>query len=241
MENRFQTSFIPKRPVVAGANDIVRRKGPPSFLLIVGVLVFIVALAATGGLFLYKRTLAASNEQKKLQIEDAIRDFAPELTSQLTVLKSRIDSGKSLLGNHVAFSSVLNLLEVGTAKTVRFTDMTFTYTVDPVTREQKVNINMKGEAQTYAAVAFQSDMFSKNENLRNPVFSDLNLNDRGLVIFNVKADLNPKSILYKNFVSGASSQNNSANSAAATTVTGTTTPANSGASQNGTSTNQTGS
>lgn len=197
MENRLQTSFMPKRPVVGGGMEALRQKSPPNFLLIVGVVVFIIALAAFGGLYWYKSSITASNEVKKQQIQEAIKNFEPELTKQLTVLKTRIDSGNQLLSNHIAFSSVLGLLESITTKTVRYTEMTFGISNDATSREQKMNIAMKGEAQNYAAVAFQSDLFAKNENIRNSIFSDLNLNDKGNVVFNVSADIIPTSVLYK--------------------------------------------
>jgi hypothetical protein len=197
MENRLQTSFMPKRPVVGGGMESLRQKSPPSFLMIIGVVVFVITLAGFGGMYWYKGSITASNEVKKQQIQDAIKNFEPELTKQLTVLKTRIDSGKQLLGNHIAFSSVLGLLESITTKTVRFTEMTFDSSTEPQTKAQKVSIAMKGESQNYAAVAFQSDLFAKNENIKSAVFSDLNLNDKGMVVFTAKADIIPSSILYK--------------------------------------------
>lgn len=197
MENRLQTSFMPKRPVVGGPGEPLRKKSPPNLLMIIGVLIFILTIAAFGGLYWYEGVLVKSNEAKRLQIEEAIRNFEPELTKKLTVLKTRIDSGKQLLSNHIAFSSVLGLLESNTAVTVRFTEMNFSVTSDASTREQKMSIALKGEAQGYSSVAFQSDLFAKNENIRNPIFSDLNLNEKGLVGFIAKADVVSASMLYR--------------------------------------------
>lgn len=188
---------MPKRPVVGGPGEPLMKKSPPNFLMIIGVAIFVLTILAFGGLYWYEGVLTKGNEAKRLQIEEAIKNFEPELTKQLTVLKTRIDYGKQLLSNHIAFSSVLGLLESSTAVTVRFTEMSFNVTSDLATRQQKMDISLKGEAQGYSSVAFQSDLFSKNENIKNPIFSDLNLNEKGLVGFSVKADVVPTSVLYK--------------------------------------------
>src|SRR3989344_3348115 len=158
METRFQTSFIPQKPIVTGGAEIVRRKAPPNFFLILGIVVFIFALALFGGLFLYKGTLTKSNQEKKQKITEAINNFEPELTKQLSLLKARVDSSKQLLRGHVAVTSLLALLESVTAQTIRFREMSFTVSADAISREQKMGMTLKGESQGYASIAFQSDV-----------------------------------------------------------------------------------
>ncbi len=200
MENRFQTSFIPKRPIVSGGGEFVRQKNPPSFFMIIGVAIFVIALALFGGLYFYKKSLTAGNEEKKQKVEQAIKNFDPELTRELTILKTRIDSSKRLLSKHVSFSTLLGDLEENTARAIRFTDLTFAVALDPMTNEEKMSLSLKGESQAYRSIAFQSDVFSKNKIFRSAIFSDINLNEKGLIVFSVKADVNPTPILYKETV-----------------------------------------
>jgi len=197
MENRFQTSFIPKRPIVSGGSQFIKPKGPPSFFIIIGVVVFLITMGVFGGLYFYKKSLTTANEAKKQQIQTAIKNFEPELTRQLTVLKTRVDSSKQLLGNHIAVSSLLKLLETNTTQAVRFSEMSFSISLDQASGGQKMGMSLKGEASNYNTVAFQSDVFTKNDNFKSPVFSDFNLNDKGVILFNVRADIDPKIILYK--------------------------------------------
>lgn len=197
MENRFQTSFIPQKPPVPGGGEIYRPKSPPNFFVIFGFIVFLFILAIFGGLFFYKGTLTKSNEGKKQKISAEIKNFEPELTRELTLLKARIDSSKQLLANHVAASSLFLLLQDITAQTVRFRDMTFTVSEDSLSRERKVGVVLKGEAASYSSIAFQSDIFSRNENLKSPIFFDVNLNEQGFVEFNVRADVMQKAVTYK--------------------------------------------
>lgn len=226
MENRFQTTFIPRRPVVSTPG--VRPKGPPSFLMIIGGIIIVLALAASGGTYFYRGYLTKSNAEKKQQIEEEIKNFEPELTRELTILKARMDIGKQLLDKHNAFTQLLKLLELNTAQTVRFKEFSFLTLPD-----KKITLAMKGESQSYAAIAFQSDVFSKITQLKNPIFSDLNLNDEGKIDFTVKAELDSAAVSYKRLVEGLapkpaplpppSQGTGTATGTATSTQTGTTT------------------
>lgn len=198
MDNRFQATFMPRQAVVPGTGDAYARpKTPPNFLMIVGVLVFILVALALGGLFLYRSYVKASNEDKQARVEEAIKNFEPELTKELTVIKARMDAGKFLLENHKAVSLLFALLEANTAQTVRFSELTYT-----VNSDKKIDLTMKGEARTYHAIAFQSDVFSKLDSLKNPMFSNLAIDLKGMISFNVKAELDPSAVSYKKLVQG---------------------------------------
>lgn len=166
-------------------------------MLIAGVL-FLAALGATVALFAYNAVLTKTNADKENKINEAIRTFAPDLTKQLTVLKARIDTAKTLLQSHAALSVFLSLLEQNTAQTIRFKN--FAYAVGA---DNKMAISMKGESVSYEAVAFQSDVLSRNDNLQSVIFSNINLDETGMVGFNVKANIDPKSVSYQSAVSAA--------------------------------------
>lgn len=196
MENRFQATFMPRQAPVPGTGDAyIRPKNPPNFLMIVGVTIFVLALLALGGLYLYRSFVMASNADKKAAVEEAIKNFEPELTKELTVIKARMDAGKYLLENHKAVSLLFKLLEANTAQTVRFNEFSFT-----VLPDRKIDLTMKGEARTYNAIAFQSDVFSKIEQIRSPLFSNLSIDEKGLISFSVEAELDPTVVSYKQLV-----------------------------------------
>ncbi len=195
MDNRLQATFMPRQSAPSG-EAFERRKSPPNFFMLAGVVLFLIVLGLTGGLYAYKNVLTKGNEAKRAAIQDAIRNFEPELTKELTSLKSRMDAAKTLVQNHKAFSLLLGLLEMNTAQTVRFSD--FSYAVAP---DNKISLSMRGESRTYNAIAFQSDVFSKVPQLKNPMFKNLSLDDKGVISFNVTAELEPSAVAYSRIVS----------------------------------------
>ncbi len=215
MENRLQATFMPKQAAVPGSGAYARAKNPTNFLMLIGSLLFILAIGAFGGLYVYKGYLKSSNEEKKAQVEDTIKNFDPELNKELSLLKARIDAAKQLVASHHAFSLLFALMELNTAQTVRFTDFSYNVGVD-----KKINLAMKGEARSYTAVAFQSDVFSKLTPLKSPVVSGLSLQESGNIAFDVAAELDPASVSYRKLVEGFTQQA----AAASAQNTGTTTP-----------------
>lgn len=192
MENRLQPTFIPHRPNTPG--DPYARPRSSNSLMLIAVAIFALVLAAYGGLYFYRDQLTVSNDQKKAQIEEVIRNFEPELTKELSSLKARIDAGDKLLKNHKAFSLFLALLEINTAETISFNDLTYTVA------EDDISLKLQGVSETYNAIAFQSDIFSRLDPIKSPVFSDLNLNEEGLITFNVEAKLDPSAVSYSKLV-----------------------------------------
>lgn len=190
MDNNLQNTFVPKRPIIPTDSGF-RPKSHKSFFMIIAVGLFVIAILFFGGLFGYKIFLTKQNDAKKAEIEEAIKKFDPELTKNLTLLRTRLDTAKQLLSSHEAFTVFLSILQQNTVQTVRFSDLSYTSGTD-----NKISISMKGEANSYAVVAFQSDTFGTNENLKAVTISDLALNDKGAVTFNVKAEIYPESVAY---------------------------------------------
>lgn len=197
MDNRLQATFMPRQSAVSG-EAYVRPKGPPNFLMIIGVAVFVLTAATIGALFFYKDYVEANNETKKAQVEEAIANFEPELTKELTTLKARIDAGRYLMEKHSAVSVLFSLLGINTAQTVRFESMDLS-----ISEDKEISLALIGESRSYNAIAFQSDLFSKVEYIKNPIFSDLVLDEDGVINFNVTATIDPTAISYKKLFPGS--------------------------------------
>jgi len=193
MEGQFQTSFIPKKPIAPTTS--VRSSGVSLFTLL-GVIIFLASLALAAAVFLYQTYLNSSiaSMKQSFQINEAA--FDPNSISTYTTLSKRMAVAEILLQNHIAISTLFNVLEQGTLKTIRFTNFSYTY-LNP----QKVTLTMAGQATDYNSIAKQSDVFSSDpikKYIQNPIFDGLDLNPSGQVIFNFTADVDPSAILYRN-------------------------------------------
>lgn len=187
------TSFIPKKPQspVAGR----KRGGVINIFFLISLIVFLGALTVTVGVFLYEGFVKKNIAEKSTQLEQAREAFEPTLIEELSKLDVRMQSAQEILDSHVALSAFFELLERSTLKSVRFNS--FANITSP---EGRVGITMKGTARSFNSVALQSDVFGKDPFIRDPLFSNLNLDDLGNVIFDFSATLDPDLLSYRQIV-----------------------------------------
>jgi hypothetical protein len=65
---------------------------------------------------------------------------------------------------------------------VRFND--FSYEPAP---EGRIKVLLRGTARSFNAVALQADNFSKSTLIQDPIFSNVNLDQNGNIVFNFEA------------------------------------------------------
>ncbi len=152
--------------------------------------IFGLTVLAAAGVIGYKWYLGYSIGQMSAQLEAAREEIAQGQTGELIKLNDRIVSTETLIQSHRVVSPLFTFLESSTPKTVRFSD--FTFGED----QEGPFVVLRGAALTYAALALEADVIYKNKNLKNPVFSDLRLDDKGNVTFSLKAGVTPEFISY---------------------------------------------
>ena len=91
-------------------------------------------------------------------------------------------ASKEVLANHVVVSPVFEALQAETLKSISFTK--FAYVYEPL--KKTVDVKMSGKATGYDAIALQSDELVKNKYIKDPVFSNLNVDDKGRVVFDLQ-------------------------------------------------------
>ncbi len=188
MDPQVRTSFIPKKPITAAAP--VRRGGVGVFFLI-GLIVFLASLIAAGASFGYLRFLTQSIASKSASLERARGAFEPAVVEELIRLDNRMRFGSQVLGAHIAPSAIFALLERGTLASVRF--KSFDYALES---EGKAVISLGGEARSFSDIALQSDTFGENRALRDLFFSNINIDQGGIVVFTMRAIVDPSLLAY---------------------------------------------
>lgn len=191
MEKDFQTSFIPKQSVVP--ERTVAPRGINIFT-IVGVVVFLTTIAASGGLLIYKGLTERSITKMASDLDIAKNRFEPSKIVQLEVLNKRLNAATEILGKHVAISPIFEELGKITMKTVRFRDFEYSLSSEP---SPKIFVRMTGEGVGYRSIALQSDLFSQDKYFIDPVFSDLSLDSKGNVGFQLEFAVEPTFVDYQ--------------------------------------------
>ena len=191
MEPKFQTSFIPKKPIGSATGTGVNVIRTTNAFSVAATVVFIITLLTTGGLFFYSNLLSRQIEQADADILVSQEAYKPEEIKQLVDINDRIISAKKLLENHVVVSNLLDELGVLVVRKMRFNELNYT------NKDGKQTISVLGEVQTYNALAEQQEAFLKSDYIKEPEFSNFNLGDNGFIFVNFTARIDPRLTSYK--------------------------------------------
>ncbi|MBX4198977.1 hypothetical protein KW800_01725 [Candidatus Parcubacteria bacterium] len=195
MQPQFQSSFIPKGPVATtGTATRVSQGADRSLLGTLAVLVFVISVVLSVGVFGYEKYLDSRINAMNGDLAAARATLKPEVITDISRLDQRLVATQVLLNKHIVLSPLFDYLENATLKGVRFTEFQY------LTTEQGLTLNMRGEAKGYAAVSLQAQVFNKSPYMKQPIFSDLDLDDKGNVTFSFKVKLDPSIVSYKKLV-----------------------------------------
>lgn len=191
MEPNFQTSFIPKKPIV---RDTIRTPHTIGLLTVVAIFILFTVAAGTGALFFYKQIQTKKIASMKNNLDLAKSRFEPAKIEELQRLDKRLNASNKILSKHIAITPIFQGLQAITMKSVRFTK--FSYTIGEE-KNAKINVKMSGITLGYSFLALQSDLFAQNKNFIDPVFSNLALNEAGNVTFDLDFSVDPSFVDYK--------------------------------------------
>ena len=171
---------------------------PIGLFMIAALFLLFAALLASGGLYFYKGVLIKNIAEMDKNLKLASNRFEPAKISELQQLNKRLTASNEILSKHIAISPIFKALQDITLKTIRYTQ--FSYNLGEGA-SPKVLVKMSGIAVGYRSIALQSDLFTKNKNLIDPVFSSLVLDDKGNVVFNLDFSVDPAFVDYKHIIS----------------------------------------
>ena len=203
MEPNTPTSFIPKRPIESSIISAPRRSGSVGLLSLITFVVVVGTGVAFAGVYLYQQQLISQKSKLEQSIREAQDGIGTEFVSDMKRLDARIAGVKDLLKNHVVVTPIFEALEASTLRSVQYKDFNYTIKSDPSTKASIVSVDLTGTAKNYATIALQSDAFSTNALIKNPVFSNLTADDKSRVInFKLNFSVNIADLSYQTFVDG---------------------------------------
>jgi len=189
MVTESKQTFIPKKPL--SVKEQTRNKSVGLFFMI-SLIILLISMGLSIFLYSYGIFLKKRVESMSISLERAKSAFEPSLIIELKRVNARINATGEILKGHVAFSEFFKTLEENTLKSVRFKQ--FTYSMSD---NGGIDISLSGEASGYSSIALQSDAFGDNKYIKNPIFSNLGLDNFGNITFNMTASVDPLLILYK--------------------------------------------
>jgi hypothetical protein len=210
MDPKFQTSFIPKKPLIDTSKpSAARREEAGNIFNVIAGVIFVFTLLALGGLYGYKFFLNKQIETEGSKIAEARAEFGVDKIQEIISKNSRLSITKDLLEKHVLLSNLISLFQTDTLTKTRFSN--FQYTSSPEGKESKIQISI--EDRSYNALASQEEIFEKNISLKNVNFANFALLPNGYVGAQVTAEISPDLISYKSLIE---KQNKPVNTASTT-------------------------
>ena len=190
MDKEFQTSFIPKKPL---AEERVVRERPVSIVTFLATIIFFATIVAGVGAYGYQVILAKQVKEMSASLETAKGAFEPTLLADLQTLDKRINASSDILTNHIAVSPIFRALQDLTLRSVRFTKFSYNFSKDG-----DIEVKMSGLSPNYnyITLALQSDVLAENKYIKNPVFSNLNLDEKGNVTFDLSFSVDASFVRY---------------------------------------------
>jgi len=193
MENKFQTTFIPKKPIVSASTST---SSGFNLFTVVGVLIFVISLVLAGGAYFYKDLLNKQIAISETALNSMVDKFEPTTIDVLVRTDIRLKTVSQLLDQHVAISPIFAQLQLDTAKIVRLQSFNFASNPDGT-----IKLKIKGQARDFATIAFQADQLARQkEFMLNQLFSNFVVNQDSSVGFDFTADVDTNSITYKNWL-----------------------------------------
>ncbi len=186
MDPQVPTSFIPKKPLVGEA-----RSGGGGLIMLIAVLIFVGSLLAAGGATAYDAYLKSALLSKDASLKKAEGAFDTNSIRDLERLDIRLSEARELIQNHIAPSGLFTFLSAATLERVQFTSMAL-----DMDGEGGGKLALTGVADSFSALALQSDEFSAAKVLRDVVFSGITTDLSGRVQFSVTAGVDPSILNY---------------------------------------------
>ncbi len=203
METMMPTSFIPKRPVSTEPVPEKHHSHAVGLLSLLAVVVVLATIVSYGGIHLYQKQLLTQKAKTDALINEARKGIGTDFLSDMKRLDARIDGVKATIGNHIVITPIFAALEQTTLRSIQYKSFSYEFVSEPGTTATTVKVTLLGTAKSYSTIALQSDSFTQSKLIKNPVFSNLTVDDKSSVVnFKLVFSVDPSSLSYEAFIRG---------------------------------------
>ena len=151
-----------------------------------------VVLLLSAGLFVYDRVLASALVERKAALEKSQKTIDLATVRSFVQLRDRLNSGTTLLANHVAFSNLFSIFDALLPSTVRLSSMHLSFDA-----AKKVKLDGSGTAKSFNALAAAATAFATDARFKEAIFSNMTVDkEKHTISFVLSATLDPKAVSF---------------------------------------------
>lgn len=195
------TSFIPKKPIDTSDVVVTTHKSGGGLISFLCFFMVLISALAYGGVYAYNKTLVQQKIALDTKLAKARDSIGTDFVSDMKRLNARITGVKALLGTHIVVTPLFKALQDTTLRTVVYNNFSYELKTDDTTKKTVVTVTLTGTAKSYAAIALQSDAYTKSPIIKNPIFSDLKINTKtNTVDFKLVFNCDPNDLSYERFL-----------------------------------------
>lgn len=199
MENSFQTSFIPKKPIVQNGASSITSTGSKttSISMVITVFILISIIVATVGLYFYRDYLQKNKENLSATLFKMRGSFDNDTIVALELYDKKATVAKQVLKGHIVLSPLFDTLNDLTLSSIQYTKFEHS-----TTKEGIFSVKMSGVARDYKSIALQADVFNttKGAMFKDVIFSNLTKDKSNNVTFDLEFDVDPLLLSYSNHI-----------------------------------------
>jgi len=164
--------------------------------LVIALVLFLASLTVAGVVYVRRVSLdKAINGPQGLKesLATAREAFNSDLLTTITRFDLKLSAGNELLNRHVTLVPLFEALNQYTLKTVRFTSF------DYESAGGVPKLILRGEAQSFESIALQTESYVLSRQFKDIIFSNLNVDNKEKVVFELSMNVSTDLISYKEF------------------------------------------
>ena len=199
--NLNQPSFIPKQAL---ARTVPEVKTGISLFTVIAIVILFLSLALLAGGYVFQNLLAKQINGEcsllsdgvtrvcglRLSLDNARESLGESVLQKIERLDQKLKVINKLLGAHVVLTPVFDqVLAPLTLQSIQYKK--FTYNNGTVTLE--------GIARSYQDIAVQANKFNQEKMIKNFIFSNLDLDSKGNIVFSLQLTFDPALTRYNNY------------------------------------------
>jgi len=194
VDPKFRSSFIPKKPLPVKSSGKVKQHHSFNLVIFLAAILFIAAIGLTGAAFFYENVMETRVNEKGNELNSKKNSLDLGSVEAYRALGKRLEAAQTLMNTHKAVSKLFHTLNEKTLHNISYTGIDIKDTLNGLNPA----VEIEGLASSFNALTVQTDVFRRENIIKDMEFSEISLDGSGNVLFVIRGKLTGNELLYTN-------------------------------------------